>query len=160
MSMSRLMFAVVSMFVGVVAFAGEDPPAEGSIPDSELGLIKVGVFETFSPPAIPENQSAPGEAPLPVRANEESPPVIPHEIVDFLPITANSNLCLECHAVEEKEEGEPTPIPASHYVDLRNAPDEQGEEVAGARYLCISCHVTRTSAALLVGNSAVEADEK
>ena len=159
MSMSKVIIVVVAMLVGVAAFAGEDPPSEGGIPDSQVGLIEGSVFDTFSPPAIPENESAPGELPLPARANEESPPVIPHGIVDFLPITADSNLCLDCHAIDEKQEGEPTPIPASHYVDLRNAPDKQVGEMVGARYLCVSCHVSQTRATPLVGNSAVGSGE-
>jgi cytochrome c-type protein NapB len=61
-------------------------------------------------------------------------------VAEFLPITMAENQCVECHAVEEKEEGEPTPIPTSHYVDLRNAPGETRDELAGARYVCITCH--------------------
>jgi len=54
--------------------------------------------------------------------------------------------------VEEKEEGEPTPVPESHFHDLRNAPDERMEVVAGARYVCTTCHVTLTRTEPLVGN--------
>ena len=32
----------------------------------------------------------------------------------------------------------------SHLVDLRKAPGEMREEVIGARFVCVSCHVSRT----------------
>ncbi len=56
----------------------------------------------------------------------------------------DENLCLDCHQVliEDASEGDPTPIPASHYVDLRNAPKERQNTIVGARYNCVSCHVT------------------
>ena len=44
-----------------------------------------------------------------------------------------------------------TPIPASHYVDLRRG-GQKGERLAGARHVCISCHVPRTDARPLVGS--------
>jgi nitrate reductase cytochrome c-type subunit len=80
--------------------------------------------------------------------------VIPHSIDDFTPITRSENLCVDCHGVAEKVEGEATPMPPSHYVDLRNTPGKQGEAPAGARWLCVSCHLKQTAAESLVENSA------
>jgi nitrate reductase cytochrome c-type subunit len=48
--------------------------------------------------------------------------------------------------------GEATPIPASHYVDLRNAPGVRGAEVAGARWVCTACHVPQQDVQPLVGS--------
>lgn len=125
----------------------------GSIPDTRIGLVAGSVFEVLAPAATPENRSEPGERSLPERPSVEWPPVIPHSIVDFIPITAAENLCIDCHGVEVKEEGEPTPIPRSHYIDLRGAPGSVRESVAGARWFCTSCHVSQTDAAPLVENS-------
>ena len=154
MKRSYPIVAVLSILGLGLAFAGEESASESAVPDSEIGLRKGSVFETLSPPVVAANESSPGEVDLPARPNEEAPPVVPHGIVDFLPITRDSNMCVDCHAIEEKEAGEPTPIPASHYVDLRNAPGKKATEVAGARYLCISCHVAQTATEPLVGNSA------
>jgi nitrate reductase cytochrome c-type subunit len=123
-------------------------------PDSEIGLSKTSVFDTPSPAPVAENETMPGETEVIPRDNSEGPPAIPHGIGDFLPITASENLCVDCHALEEKVEGGPTPIPQSHYVDMRNAPDEPGDELAGARYVCISCHVSLTETTPLVPNTA------
>jgi nitrate reductase cytochrome c-type subunit len=117
------------------------------VADRDLGLAKGSVFDTPAPPVFKDEASSPGDKALPKRINREYPPVIPHGVADCLPITRASNLCMDCHAVEgPKKKGEPTPVPASHYVDLRRAPETKGKQVAGTRYVCISCHVPRTDA--------------
>jgi len=128
------------------------PSSGGPIADAELGLSKGSVFDVPTPPAVKANDSNPGEGPLLPRFYAIAPPRIPHAVADFLPITQKQNACLDCHAVKEKKQGDPTPIPASHYTDYRNAPDRVGDQVAGARYVCVSCHVVKTDAPNLVGN--------
>jgi cytochrome c-type protein NapB len=128
------------------------PPAK-PVSDRDLGLSRTSVFEVPVPPLYQAETAAPGEKPLPKRVNRETPPVIPHGISDYLPITRSSNLCLDCHAVEgPKKKGEATPIPPSHYQDLRRNPEAKGERIAGARYVCISCHLPQTNATPLVEN--------
>ncbi len=80
------------------------------------------------------------------------PPVITHTLEGMVPITQATNECLECHAVEEKEPGEPTPVPASHYIDLRRTPETTQDEAVGSRYNCVVCHVAQTDAPPLVAN--------
>ena len=122
------------------------------IADASLGLAKGSVFDVPSPPAVTANESGPGELPLLPRSYVIAPPRVPHAAADFLPITQKQNACLDCHAVKEKKPGEPTPVPASHYVDVRNAPGQVGTRLAGARYVCVSCHAARTDAPDLVEN--------
>ena len=141
---------IISLCTASFLVAG--PPAK-PVPDRNLGLSRTSVFEVPSPPLFQDEGSAPGEKPLPKRINREYPPVIPHGVGDFLPITQSSNICLDCHAVPgPKKKGEATPIPASHFVDLRRTPGAKGERVAGTRYICISCHVPRTDAPPLLGS--------
>ncbi len=121
--------------------------------DTELGLSKGSVFDVPAPEPIQRNVSEPGDEPLIPRGFPEQPPAIPHGIDEFLPILLQDNQCMDCHAVEEKVEGEATPIPRSHYVDLRNAPEEAGDEPVGARHLCLSCHASPGGNAPLVGNT-------
>jgi cytochrome c-type protein NapB len=123
------------------------------VPDASLGLAKGSVFDVPTPPAVKAADSAPGQTPVVPRPYATAPPQIPHAVGDFLPITQKQNLCLECHAIKDKKQGEPTPIPASHYTDYRNAPDQVGSQVVGARYVCVSCHAGKTDAPPLVGNS-------
>ena len=67
-------------------------------------------------------------------------------------------MCLECHDLpdqigQEPAPGEPSPMPASHYTDLRRSPDEVTQEVIGARYVCTQCHAPQTNAQPLVANT-------
>lgn len=123
-----------------------------SIPDRDLGLSKTSVFETPAPEPVEENQADPGELPTIPPAYVGSPPRVPHNVVDLLPIKNEENWCLDCHQVETKEEGEATPIPPSHFVDLRNPSKEPREQIVGARYVCVTCHVAPTGAHPIVEN--------
>lgn len=122
------------------------------IADIDLGLSKGSVFDVPTPPAVKPNERAPGEGPLVPRSYLIAPPRIPHAVADFLPITRAENACLDCHGGKEKKPGEPTPIPPSHYTDFRLTPDRVGDKVAGARYVCVSCHAATTNAPGLMGN--------
>ena len=147
------MYRAILLFSFGSAWLLQAGPPPKAIPDRDLGLSRTSVFEVPIPPRYQAEASAPGEKPLPKRINRETPPVIPHSVSDCLPITQSSNLCLVCHAIPgPKKKGEATPLPASHFQDLRRAPEAIGEKVAGARYVCISCHVPRTDAPPLVGN--------
>jgi cytochrome c-type protein NapB len=134
--------------VAALALAAPAKP----IPDRDIGLSKTAPAEVAAPPRVKENDSSPGERPVRPRAFPGAPPAVPHGVADLLPITPKANACVDCHAVKEKKKGEPTPIPASHYVDLRNAPGKQGEQVAGARWICVECHVPQQDVKPLVGS--------
>ncbi len=124
----------------------------GPVPDAELGLSKGSVFDVPAPPPVPANASAPGERPAPPRAYPGAPPVIPHAVSGFLPITARENACVDCHGAKEKRPGQATPIPASHGADPGEAAGPDGLRVAATRWVCTACHVERTGARPLVGN--------
>ena len=111
-------------------------PISRSIPGS--------LFEVPDPAGFTWNATSPGENERLPRAYPIAPPRIPHAIADFLPITLTGNGCLDCHALDA---GADAPeLPPSHRTDLRNAPDVVGSKVAGARYLCITCHVPTSDA--------------
>jgi cytochrome c-type protein NapB len=128
-------------------------PTERGTPDDEIGLSKADITEVPSPEPVMENTAEPGENPVRPRAFPGSPPVIPHGAADFVPITREENLCADCHMTDETAEDGPTPIPASHYTDLRNDPTTVADDIDGARYNCTLCHAAQTEAAPLVENS-------
>jgi len=140
----------IILTLGTLVAAGCSSSAP--IPDTELGLAKGSVFDVPTPPPVKPDESNPGQSPLLQRPYAMAPPRVPHAAGDFLPITQKQNACLDGHAEKEKKQGEPTPIPPSHYTDYRNAPDRVGGQVAGARYVCVSCHAAKTDAPNLVGN--------
>jgi len=130
------------------------PPV--AIADSTLGLSRTDVLEAPSPDAIIANTVEPGDGGLLDRANPEWPPPISHSVADMLPIERTDNACLDCHGDAEPgsmvEAGDPIPMPESHYVDLRHAPTDTRDSPAGARFVCMSCHVVQTGAEPLVVN--------
>lgn len=147
-----LLLAAVACAGGAGQDDGRSSAEPAGLSDDQIGLSKVSVFEVPTPEPVAENELMPGEGPLETRPYDISPPVVPHAMADFLPITLDENICLMCHMVPEQVEGEATPLPASHFIDLRHAPDTVGDEVAGARYNCTLCHASRTDAEPLVAN--------
>jgi cytochrome c-type protein NapB len=141
--------------LGCAQTESKDRPSSGgpAVPDTELGLSKTSVFDVATPPEMVAIDPEPGGNPLFPRYNPEAPPAVTHGIADHLPIARDENVCIECHLEEGGEEGVPA-LPQSHLVDLRNAPDTVRTKVAGARYICISCHVPQTTAPPLVENHA------
>ncbi len=122
------------------------------IPESRIGLARGALESIPEPPPPPPAPSEPGEATTRPPAYPGAPPVIPHAVQDYLPITPQENLCLDCHASGDTGEGAPTPVPASHYEDLRRAPGRRSPQVVGARYVCVTCHAPATEAPPLVEN--------
>ena len=143
--------AMVGLLVGVGAGEGGSS-ASDAVATEAIGLSRGDIEDVPTPAAVAENTTDPGDRPVLPRAYPGSPPLVPHGVTDYVPIERNDNACIDCHDVAEKVEGEPTPIPESHYRDLRNAPSEVREEIAGARWNCTACHVPLTGALPLVGN--------
>ena len=141
-----------ALALALLALAAPAAPGGKAVPEARIGLVRASPSQVPPPPPVEENDSAPGDRPVRPRAYPGAPPVIPHAIPDFLPITRDQNACLDCHGVAEKKKGEPTPVPPSHYVDLRNAPGRRGEKVAGARWACTACHVPQADVEPLVGS--------
>lgn len=139
------------------AAAPEEPALDGEevtapLPADQLGLRKGSLLEVPVPGPVHPNTAFPGDGPSLPRAYPGAPPRVPHAVADLLPITRDANLCVDCHDLEEGGEGLPTPIPPSHRTDLRRSPQQVGEGVVGARWLCITCHVPTTDAEPLVEN--------
>ena len=159
MKMTIRLLTIGALLAIVLSCAGTtktDTSSQAAIPDDQVGLSKESVFDTPTPAPVVQNVSDPGEQPPVPAAFHGAPPVIPHTVVDLVPTTADDNMCIECHALEEAGEGDPTPIPESHYTDLRNDPGTVTDEVVGARYRCVACHVSQTTAAPLVENRSGE----
>lgn len=147
-------FASLALMVAAspAAFAAQPIAADS------MGLSKGSVFEVPAPKAYTTKAEQPGQNKLLPRAYQGAPPQIPHEIGDFLPITAQSNMCIACHNLPDqwgkpREKGAPTPIPQSHFSDHRNAPGKVTDHLINARYTCNQCHVPQMDAVPLVENT-------
>jgi len=130
--------------------------AEEGIKDSDMGLSKQSIFDVPTPERFNYQGVMPGNDPVYKRAYPGAPPQIPHNIELMTPVKATVNYCLSCHGhsaeLSQPLQGKPTPMPASHYTDLRNAPDKVGKKLIGARYVCTQCHVPQADVAPLVKN--------
>lgn len=144
--------------------AATPPPAARAslaVRAHDLGLAHASVFDVIEPRAWEYTTAEPGEKPKLPRAFPGHPPRIPHQIADSLPLTLESNYCVTCHdlAGVAPSPGGPTPIPASHYYDLRNAPTTLRKEITWARYNCVACHLPATDAPPLVENRSARGSE-
>lgn len=150
MRIYTLCAAVVLMWAGAVSAQ--------TIVAERTGLSKGSVFDIPTLQVYRYKGGAPGENKLLPRAFLNAPPQISHDITEFLPITAQNNLCIACHEQrgewgKKRAADAPTPIPPSHYTDLRNAPGKVSEQLIGARFNCNQCHVAQTDAPALVENT-------
>ena len=123
------------------------------VSDASLGLEKSAVTGVPAPKPFDYVTKDPGDGKVLPRPFVSAPPLIPHTVDGLLPITRSDNGCVTCHAVDKPEPGGPVPIPASHFVDLRNAPTVKRAEIAGSRFVCTACHVPQANVKPLVANS-------
>lgn len=156
--MRHLQIRLLTCFALIAASTGSALAGEKNIPANSMGLSKTNVFDTPAPQIYRYGETPPGKSKISPRAYLGAPPQIPHDINYFLPITAQKNMCINCHSKPEKwgmkhEEGMPTPMPPSHYTDLRNEPGKATDHVIGARYNCNLCHVPQADTTPLVENT-------
>ena len=149
---------MVALSALVLVLQGCGASQTKSIGDSELGLDKNAVFDTPNPIVATNAGGEPGENQRLGGYFEGSPPPIPHQIDEFLPIRIDDNQCVNCHDdISQIDEpvaaGDPTPIPASHYTDLRRNPEEVTQTLIGARFVCVQCHAPQHDATPLVQNT-------
>jgi cytochrome c-type protein NapB len=103
-------------------------------------------------------ETAPGESTKLERAYPGAPPQVPHEMESMLPITGESNDCLECHLPENATEKKDVPTPKSHFERPIIGESKPGEamvtvvkgyekqkELLGSRYHCNMCHLPQAT---------------
>ncbi len=140
--------AAVAFLVGGVV-AGEVEETFG---------LSGSVFDTPDPVVPMDAAGEPGENQKLGGYSEGMPPLISHQTTDQLPITLKENLCLDCHHLPaeigtEIAAEDATPVPVSHYTDLRKPGSKATQELIGARYVCTQCHAAQTDAAPLVAST-------
>ncbi len=117
--------------------------AEG-IRDRNIGLRQAAVLVNPAVPLFPFNAKDPGENELLPRAWEGAPPLISH-LVEDMEVNLQNNGCTDCHTADKKDDDDP-PMSIDHFTD------ESAEQLSGARYMCLTCHVTQADAKPLVDN--------
>ncbi len=151
--------------------------AAQSYNEEEIGLRKSNLYkeELTLKNSVEYSQKMPGESKLIKRSFENAPPLIPHSVDGLLPITAEENSCLGCHAPEIASEVGAVAVPKTHLASYRptigfqnglltkngkkyeNTADVKTvaharEGVSSDRFNCSQCHVPQTDNKPLVKN--------
>jgi cytochrome c-type protein NapB len=103
------------------------------------------------PKQFSERAPGTGDQHLIPRTFSTQPPLIPHAIAKYEPITIEENACLDCHISDEFKGKQMPKIGASHFSKTRK--EEDGTPAVNmVRWQCNSCHVVQADAKPLVEN--------
>jgi len=141
--------------VAIASVFGLGAPLVGGqgIDPDQMGLSPFSVFEVPEPDVFAFPDTRPGHAGTLARGFPGAPPQIPHEVDRYLPITLDRNQCVRCHDDFEMigkalEEGDATPMPLSHYMEVGGRMVHSGEAK-----LCVQCHVPQADVPALTGST-------
>ena len=145
-----------------------------TITEESLGLRKTDLYRESDTTAdkTAYSKDAAGASTKISRAFQDAPPMIPHDVSDYLPITKDNNMCTGCHMPEMAKDMGATPLPKSHFLDMRpkhtfdgkmfeKAVDNMKNEtsvkeidhLSAARFNCTLCHAPQSQGALVVENT-------
>lgn len=110
-----------------------------------------------------------GESEVIPRSFENAPPLIPHRVGGFLPITADDNKCLRCHMPDKAPVFDAIPLPATHFTSYRpqvveedgvykfNEPvgevfEQDLDHFNNAMFNCSQCHVPQAEVTVEIPN--------
>ncbi len=148
--MKKLLLIALSIVISSVLLAD-------GIDQLNMGIGEDNVFSDASPVAFTYPEIKAGKSTMIPLAYSTVPPLVPHSIEKYLPITAEENDCTDCHDRQNKigktehRTGKKIPMPNNHYGGFRGEGDK--EEVSGSRYTCTQCHVPQSGAKPLVDNT-------
>jgi len=146
-----------NIIIGLLLSLLAVPVLADGIDQLNMGIGEDNVFSDATPQAFAYNNIKAGKSEMIPLAYSTVPPLIPHTIEKYLPITAEDNGCTDCHDRKEKigktehRTGKKIPMPESHYGGFKGEGDK--EEVSGSRYTCIQCHVPQSGAKPLIENT-------
>lgn len=145
--MSKQIVLYAGMFLTLCACATTNQP----IPDDAMGLSRTSVFVDPAPAAFDYPADRPGAGQAYERTYHTAPPMIPHDVSAFIPITREKNLCIGCHVNpamlgQAVPKGVPTPVSASHYTDVKAG------TLDGGHHVCTACHAPQAKVEPLVQN--------
>lgn len=90
-----------------------------------------------------------GQPQLIARTFVGQPPLVPHSIEKYVPLTADENACLDCHLTDELRGQKVPRMGLSHFSATRKTADGK-PAVEMTRFQCDSCHVPQVNAKELV----------
>ncbi len=151
-------FAALALALALLGVGWADAKPKGPTPDSKLGLLDAPAGAQKDLPAPQTEGSTPGQNDKLQRSYSDAPPMIPHAVDEYLPITTR-NECINCHVNPPKAmiEAHISVVPDSHYVgretSVAGAPPASVRSVDRRFYQCSMCHAAQTDAPTLKGNT-------
>lgn len=116
--------------------------------------------EVTAPDRAPEIKAYAGKVPgvgqpqLITRTFVGQPPLVPHTIEQYVPLTMEENACMECHQTAEIRGQKIPQIGQSHFsATAKNKAGKPALEMS--RFQCDSCHVPQVDAQPLVDSKFV-----
>ncbi len=82
------------------------------------------------------------------------PPMVPHDVEKYVPITREENACLDCHITDELRGQKVPKVGESHFSKTFKKRDGS-PAVEMSRFQCDSCHVPQVDAKPLVNTKFV-----
>jgi cytochrome c-type protein NapB len=173
-TISKITIALAAAALLIVGCSGSDTAkatpvkevkAAPTVTEESLGLRKTDIYseDTTTVDKVEYHQEAAGTSTKFARAYQDAPPMIPHDVSDFLPITKNNNACTGCHMPEVAPAMGATPIPPSHFLDMRPHHNFDGKQftkaidnmknetdvkkmdhLSQARFNCSQCHAPQS----------------
>ena len=153
------------------ATPAKEAKVKPTITEESLGLRKTNLYTEADTTGDKTSYSVEpaGASTKIARAFQDAPPMIPHDVADYLPIMKDNNMCTGCHMPEVAGDMGATPIPKSHFLDMRpkhkfdgvmfeKAVDNMKNEtsvkemdtLSGSRFNCTLCHAPQSQGALVV----------
>ncbi len=140
-----LSLALATILASVIGCATSSGPVSmrGSAVDAPDRASEIKTYSEKTPGV--------GEQRLIPRTYTNQPPLIPHAIEKYEPITAEENACLECHVSDELRGKKMPKMGVSHFSKTVKEADGS-PAVEMSRFQCNSCHVPQVDAKPLVDN--------
>lgn len=128
--------------------------ATSNAPHSMRGADIPGVDQAPEVKQYATKTPGAGEQQLITRTFLTQPPLIPHSIEKYIPITYEDNSCLECHISDELNGKKMPKMGVSHFSKTKKEKDGS-PSVEMSRFQCDTCHVPQVDAKPLVENKFV-----
>ena len=161
----KIKFLFISALLAVITVAGckttggtgGDQASVGPLDQTSVGIGQDAIFSEALPSSFDYPDTKAGKSDLIAKSYHTAPPMVPHTLEEYLPITMEDNECMDCHDWYKKigdtyvKGKRKYPMPESHYGGF--AGKGVKDEVSGARYTCVQCHAAVSNAKPLVENT-------
>lgn len=166
---------VAVVFVGCVdtSAPSKNENVTPTVNEQELSYRNTSLYHEndTQTPVVKYSDAPAGASQKIARAYQDAPPMIPHDTEGMLPIQKDMNMCIDCHMPEVAESMGATPIPPSHFLNMRphnkivngtfekevdNLKNEvsvkKSAELYQGRFNCTQCHAPQSNAKLITEN--------